>query len=120
MSELAKYAHDNPDSRHPGCRNTGALEDGVVFPGFEPMIGHVGFIGRTSIIEAVGELYGLTPDDVRASLEEGTPRQKAALARRDDEIASLKAEIARIQGAVQVALHGAEHPAIVPGELDVR
>lgn len=97
MSEIAKYHESNPDPQYVGCRNTGALEDGVVFPGFEPYLGHAGFIGRSSIVEAAGELFGLTPAEVTAALKDGTAAQKRALAKKDDKIQQLELELNHIK-----------------------
>lgn len=114
MSEIAKYADGNPDPTYPGCRNTGELGDGVIFPGFEPYLGHVGFIGRSSIIEAVGELFAMTVDEVTAALEEGTPRQKAALEKKDKQIDALNREIAEIRRVLTNVL---EPPDAVESEI---
>ncbi len=100
MSEIAKYHASNPDPRYPGCRNTGQLEDGVVFPGFEPFLGYEGFIGRTSIIEAVGVLYDMTPNEARKLLEGGTKSQKDAVARRDARIKDLEAQLDELRASI--------------------
>lgn len=73
-SELVTYHFRSPDPIVPGCQNTGREgEDGVVFQGVEPMVGSFMFVGRTSIVEAVGVLFGLSPDAVVGALE--TPKK---------------------------------------------
>lgn len=75
MSELVSYHHRSPDPMVAGCQNTREEgTDGVVFNGVEPLVASFMFIGRQSIIEAVGELYGLTPAEVKSRLEpQGEP-----------------------------------------------
>ena len=79
MSELAKYYSSNPDTVLSVCRNTGRAEDGVVFPGIEPLVGAYTYVGRSSIIEAVAELYDSTPAEVKRLLTGGTPAQQVKL-----------------------------------------
>lgn len=68
--ELAQYHAHNPDPDFGMCRNTGEEPtDGVVFPGVEPMEGAYCFIGRQSILEAIGALYGITVDEAKARME---------------------------------------------------
>lgn len=84
--ELAQYHPHNPDPDFGMCRNTGEEgTDGVVFPGIEPMEGVFCFVGRQSILEAIGALYGITVDEAKARMEVSTeppplevkPRRKA-------------------------------------------
>lgn len=68
--ELAQYHAHNPDPDFGMCRNTGEEPtDGVVFPGVEPMEGAYCFIGRQSILEAIGALYGVTVDEAKFRME---------------------------------------------------
>lgn len=99
-SELCFYAPENPDPQFPGCRNTGELGDGVVFNGFEPHVGHVGFIGRTSINEAAAVLYDLTVEEVVAALKDGTSKQKAAIKARDAKIKALEDELYQVYATI--------------------
>lgn len=79
-SELVAYHYRSPDPLIPGCQNTGQEgTDGVVFQGIEPMLGTFCFVGRQSIIEAVGVLYDLTPEAVDRALTKprpGRPRKQ--------------------------------------------
>lgn len=63
-SNLVAYHKISPDPVVDGCMNTGEGGDGVVFLNVEPLVGVHLFIGRQSIIEAVAELYGITPVEV--------------------------------------------------------
>lgn len=68
--ELAKYHVRNPDPEFGMCRNTGEeATDGVVFPGVEPMEGVYCFVGRQSILEAIGALYNITVREAQARME---------------------------------------------------
>lgn len=68
--ELAQYHVRNPDPDFGMCRNTGEEgTDGVVFPGIEPLEGAFCFVGRQSILEAIGALYGLTVNEAKARME---------------------------------------------------
>lgn len=61
---MSQYFDRNPDELAEGCIVTGLHEDGVVFPEIEPLGPNLTFIGRTALIEAVGHLLGITPDEV--------------------------------------------------------
>lgn len=69
QSGLVSYHERSPDPLVAGCRNTGETTDGVVFNHIEPEIGSFCFVGRRSIIEAVGVLFNLTPDEVERALD---------------------------------------------------
>lgn len=86
MSELAKYHVSSPNLSG-ACLNTDLQEDGIVFPGVEDIRGQHGFcfIGRTSIIEAVAVLYGVTPEVVKSNMTQD-PRSK------NQKIADLEAQ----------------------------
>ena len=73
-SELVSYHEVSPDPVVDGCMNTRQHEDGVVFNGVEPMEGTHLFIGRTSLVEAVALMYGLTPNQVIAKLSPKTKK----------------------------------------------
>lgn len=79
MSDIVTYHPANPDPLFGACRNTGESGvDGVVFHGIEPHEGAFTFIGRPSILEAVGLFFGgLTPRQVTERLSDETkPQQK--------------------------------------------
>jgi len=77
MSDFVAYHTHSPDKMVPGCRNTGDENtDGVVFLNVEPMEGFDMFIGRPSIIAAVGELYNLSPNQVEDRLVRSNTRIK--------------------------------------------
>lgn len=68
MNELVEFYDHNPDPYHDGCLNSGILEEGVVFRHVEPAEGFQTFIGVTSLLAAVAEVYGLTPNQVKDRL----------------------------------------------------
>ncbi len=68
MSDLVQYYATNPDPYHDGCMNSGLVEEGVAFLGVEPQEGIYTFIGITHLLEAVAEVYGLTPNQVKDRL----------------------------------------------------
>lgn len=73
-SEIVTYHERSPDPLFPGCQNTRTEgTDGVVFQGIEPLVGTFCFVGRQSIIEAVGVLYGLSPEAVEKALTKRPP-----------------------------------------------
>jgi hypothetical protein len=75
--ELAQYFERSPDHEVPGCRNTGEeITDGVVFPGIEVLAGAHCFVGRQSIYEAVGELHGITVQEVKDRMNAPKPKVK--------------------------------------------
>ena len=68
FNELAQYFQSSPNALVAGCLNTHESIDGVVFPGIEPMEDAFCFVGRPSILAAVGVLFGITPDEVASRL----------------------------------------------------
>jgi hypothetical protein len=76
QSDIVAYHERSPDPLVEGCQNTGAVEDGVVFFGVEPLIGTDLFIGRTSIIEAAAVLFGTTPAAVVRALSKKPKRKE--------------------------------------------
>lgn len=68
MSDHVTYHKVCPDMNHDSCMNTGIVEDGVTFNNIEPADGYLTFVGRTTILDAVAELYGLTVNQVRDRL----------------------------------------------------
>lgn len=85
MSDLIKVFPRNPDPVHSGCRVTGNIERGVAFISIEPLEGKFTFVGETALLEAVGLLYDLTPNQTMRALGEGTQAQEKKLARVQDE-----------------------------------
>ena len=78
-SELVSYHHTSPDPVVPCCMNSQLEEDGVVFQHVEPMVGTFLFIGRTSIVEAVAKLYGMTPEQVTNKLDVKATKKKVEI-----------------------------------------
>lgn len=89
-SELARYHEFNPDPNFGECRNTGNKEDGIVFQHIEPLEGSFCFVGRTSIVEGVAEMFNMTPADVVRSLEGGTKAAQKKLAAAEAEVKVLQ------------------------------
>lgn len=105
MSEFVAYHLHSPDAVVPGCRNTGDENtDGVVFLNVEPMEGFDMFIGRPSIIAAVGELYNMTPNQVEDRLVRSHTRIKN-LERELAEANELLGELSATQQAMKEALN---------------
>jgi len=88
FSDIVAYHPHSPDQSVPVCQNTGEAGDGVVFLGFEPMVGAFSFVGRNSIVEAVAVLYGLTPAEVTKRLTSAAPKP-ARVAKKDEGTAEL-------------------------------
>ena len=90
-SNLARYCAHNPDpiTAGRGCLNSGLAEDGVVFVNVEPHIGQYCFIGRTSLVEACAEMFGLSPNKVKGLLM-GTDKPSVALKAAEERIAELE------------------------------
>lgn len=74
MSDIVKYFDRNPDPALSGCLNSGKVEDGCVFSGIEPLVGAYCYVGRTSLLEAVGLLYGVGAKEVHEAMSDGQPR----------------------------------------------
>lgn len=94
MSDLVNYHHRNPDPYFGGCRNTAeAGVDGIVFGGVEPLEGAFTFIGRPSIVEAAGLLYGRKPKEVIDRLsDESKPQERVKELQAEND--ALKAKLA--------------------------
>lgn len=90
ISELARYHEYNPDPDFGSCRNTGSNEDGVVFLHIEPLEGSFCFVGRTSLIEGVADMYKLTPAEVTRLLDGGTKAAQKKLAAAEAENKELR------------------------------
>jgi hypothetical protein len=68
LNELVEYHDHNPDPYGDACMNSGIIEEGVVFRHVEPANGFQTYIGITSLLTAVAEVYGLTPNQVKDRL----------------------------------------------------
>ena len=99
-SSIVTYHKMNPDPLFSVCRNTGFIEDGVNFDGIEPMEGVFTFVGRTSLIEAIGLLYDLDPKQVVESLEGGNKALRVKIGRLEDERNHLADRLAKVQSYV--------------------
>lgn len=100
MSDLCAYYERNPDPQFSTCRNTGISEDGVTFDGIEPLEGIFTYVGRTSLIEAVGLLHNMTPKQVIESLEGGTKHLRVKIARLEDEKQFLADRLSQINSFI--------------------
>lgn len=65
---IATRMDRSPDALDPGCKATGLVEPGVVFPTVEPMQGSHMFIGTTALHEAVSAYHNITVDEAKARL----------------------------------------------------
>ena len=82
MSNVMAVHEMNPDPGISTCRvYTGNQERGIVFLTIEPLEGVYTFVGETAMLEAMGMLYELTPNDVLRALGEGTQAQEKKLAK---------------------------------------
>jgi hypothetical protein len=98
MSELCSYHPSNPDPLGVGgCLNTGNAEDGVVFPGIEVLEASMCYVGRTSIIEAMAELFETTPARVKA-LMTGDKATAAKVKELQAEVDYLKSRLELVRG----------------------
>lgn len=105
MSDLVQYFKANPDPTLVGCANSGAVEDGVVFSGIEPLQGTYCYVGRTSLIEAAALLFNLGVKEVKDALTDGTSkarkendRLREDLAARTQELEELKDKLRDLSG----------------------
>lgn len=82
MSNVMAVHEINPDPGISTCRvYTGNQERGIAFLTIEPLEGVFTFIGETALTEAIGMLYGLTPNETLRALGEGTQAQEKKLAK---------------------------------------
>lgn len=88
MNELVEFHDHNPDPYGDACMNSGIIEEGVVFRHVEPANGFQTFIGVTSLLAAVAEVYGLTPNQVKDRLT----REKKMVDNLRDNVRDLEAE----------------------------
>ena len=119
MSDICSYHQRNPDPQFSACRNTGLDEDGVVFDGIEPLEGIFTYLGRTSLVEAVGLLYGMTPKEVTTALEGGNKALRVKIGRLEEEKKFLADRLADINTYIldqdakqEVKLPDGEEPVI--------
>lgn len=97
MSDLCSYYTQNPDPQFSTCRNTGLQEDGVTFDGFEPLEGIHTYIGRSSIVEACGLLFEMTPKQVVEALtNSGHKALRVQIGRLEEEKKFLADRLAQI------------------------
>jgi hypothetical protein len=83
MTDTAVAHPYNPDPFYEGCQATGLVERGVSFPSVEPMDGTIMFLGETAMVEAIGVLFDLSPDEVRQRLDnESSQRVELSAAKR--------------------------------------
>lgn len=95
-SDVCTYYERNPDPQFSACRNTGFTEDGVTFDGVEPLEGIFTYIGRTSLIEAIGLLFDMSPKQVIQLLEGGTKQLRVKIGRLEEEKKFLADRLAEI------------------------
>lgn len=99
-SSMVTYHKMNPDPLFSVCRNAQIMEEGVAFNGFEPMEGVFSFVGRTSLIEAIGLVFGLNPNQVVEFLEGGNKALRVKIGRLEDERNHLADRLAKVQSYV--------------------
>ena len=76
MSDLVYAVSQSPDPLDTGCKVTGKIEPGVVFPTVEPAEGTTLFIGETALIEAVAAYCNITPNQAKFRIEDRpSPKQ---------------------------------------------
>lgn len=100
MGELVVRWDRNPDGMFNGCRVTDNVEEGVDFPGLEPLVGDHTFIGKSALIEAIAVLYGMRGNDVLRALEGGTKAQEKKLAAEKDRADAAVRELEELKEAV--------------------
>lgn len=88
MNELVEYHDHNPDPYGDACMNSGIIEEGVVFRHIEPANGFQTYVGITSLLAAVAEVYGMTPNQVKDRLT----REKKMVDNLRDNVKSLTEE----------------------------
>lgn len=95
MSDFVFRVDRSPDPLDTGCKVTGKIEPGVVFPTVEPYEGTVMFIGETALREAVAAYLGITPNQAKFRLEDRPSPKQAEFDTIKAELEKVKSRLAR-------------------------
>lgn len=104
MSDVIAVWEQNQDPYFSNCRVTGEHTRGIAFLNIEPAEGVYTFIGEGAMIDAIGKLFDLKPNEVIRALSEGTQAQEKKLERAHAEADAWKSKFFNVREVMQAAL----------------